>query len=102
MPHDTILRKDASLLYNAWALENGVTVAWERLTNRQQQAWLIVVDLANDGLDSSLLLEPKCDCGRPLTCSVCDDFNECPRCGRWGHICCDLCSFQALCIGESR
>lgn len=111
MPAEVLLRKDASMLYNAWALENGLTVAWEWLTDRQQRAWLIIVDLANDGLDSAPEQEQVCVfCEADLVCPDCGRF-ECMGCGKHEPIFrCGDCWFKLLdwemlggfCIGESR
>lgn len=111
MPAETALRSDASLLYNTWACELGISIAWERLSDREQRAWFKVVDLAADDLDSR---EPdtECLCGREMACTVCDDWQECSGCETFGTLRCEACWFAqfvweysdalSLNVGESR
>jgi hypothetical protein len=102
---------DAADLYNVWATELGITVAFERLSHREQTAWIKVVDLAGDG---ALRTEPDPECANclePLVC-VCCGVTSCPDCGEKSSLKCfdcwidewdlEFCTGASLCIGESR
>ena len=57
--------EEAREAYSSYAATLGITEAWERLSNREQAAWLGVVGAV---LDSG-----RCsDCGAYLACPECD------------------------------
>lgn len=54
----------AKLAYATFAENTGNEVPFERLSNREHDAWIAVVEF--------LAKDPDCECGQPLLCGDCD------------------------------
>ena len=67
----------ASRCYDTWAIEMGVTVAWDHLDERARRAWREVLKYNEEATSCS-------DCGSDLSCPICVpdiDSEYCHDCG---------------------
>jgi len=59
--------------YDTWALQLGVLIPWEHITERERQAFRDVLEYAGE--------EPACaDCGYDMICPLCCSSYVCPEC----------------------